>query len=275
MEFRDILNIIKLPFRKEKELYYSMKEILGFYPDNIEYYKQALIHKSMGRRNKGGKPVNNERLEFLGDAILDAAVGDIVFRHFPGKGEGFLTKTRSKLVQRETLNKLAQEMGVDELIVSASYGNVPHHSSIGGNAFEALVGAVYLDFGYDRCMQFLKKRIFKQLINIDKMAYKESNFKSKLIEWTQKNKVCMEFLQTGEQKDGNGELRFAFIVNVEDITVGRGTGFSKKEAQQKAAKEALSRLRREPQLLDAVFEAKRVRVMEGQQAQEDELDQLD
>ena len=112
------MNYIKLPFRKEKELYYSLRPIIGFYPGNIQYYKQALMHKSIGRKEKG-KPVNNERLEFLGDAVLDAVAGHIVYSHFPGKREGFLTNTRSKLVSRETLGRLAKEMGVIDLILRA------------------------------------------------------------------------------------------------------------------------------------------------------------
>ncbi len=111
----NFIDRIKLSFRKDKELYFSLYEILGFYPHDISYYKMALMHKSIMHRNAKGKPVNNERLEFLGDAVLDAVVGDIVYQHFPGKREGFLTNTRSKLVQRDTLNKLAQEMGINQL----------------------------------------------------------------------------------------------------------------------------------------------------------------
>ena len=184
----NIIDKIRLPFRKDKELYSSLYDIIGIYPHNISYYKTAQMHKSIRHRNNKGKPINNERLEFLGDAVLDCAVGDIVFRHFPGKREGFLTNTRSKLVQRETLNKLAKEMGVSDLILSSGRSNT-HNSYLGGNAFEALVGALYLDRGYDACMTFIKKRILTNMINIDKVAYKEVNFKSKLIEWTQKNKV--------------------------------------------------------------------------------------
>ena len=121
MLIRDLLDYIKLPFRKDKELYFSIQRIVGFYPHRIDYFKQALMHKSIGKRNAKGRPVNNERLEFLGDAILDAVVGDIVYRHFEGKREGFLTNTRSKIVQRETLNRLAREMGVNELIVSSGH----------------------------------------------------------------------------------------------------------------------------------------------------------
>ena len=247
---------IKLPFRKEKELYVSLYRIIGFYPHNIELYKTALLHKSIARRNEKGKPVNNERLEFLGDAILDAVVGYIVFKHFPGKREGFLTNTRSKLVQRETLGRLAQEMGINELILSNSRGQ-SHNSYMGGNAFEALVGAIYLDRGYDACMRFMQNRILKQMINIDKVAYKEVNFKSKLLEWCQKNRVALEFRDLNQTKDAQtGSPVFTTEVFIEGIEGCKGTGFSKKESQQQASKETLQRLRREPQFIDAVFAAK-------------------
>ena len=203
----NFIDRIKLSFRKDKELYLSLYEILGFYPHDISYYKMALLHKSIMHRNSKGKPVNNERLEFLGDAVLDAVVGDIVYQHFPGKREGFLTNTRSKLVQRDTLNKLAQEMGINQLILSNGHSS-SHNSYMGGNAFEALVGAIYLDRGYDACMYFMQKRILAQMINIDKVAYKEVNFKSKLIEWSQKNRVKLDFVMLDQQKDKNGSPIF-------------------------------------------------------------------
>lgn len=251
----NIIDRVKLPFRKEKELYSSLFNIIGLYPHNISYYKLALMHKSVMHRNKKGKPVNNERLEFLGDAILDAAVGDIVYRHFPGKREGFLTNTRSKLVQRETLNKLAQEMGINKLILSSGH-SASHNSYLGGNAFEALVGALYLDRGYDACMVFLKKRILSQMINIDKVAYKEVNFKSKLIEWSQKNKVKLEYKFISSGKDNGGSPTFCYQVVLEGIEGCKGDGFSKKESQQKASKDTLEQLKTKPQFIDQVFAAK-------------------
>lgn len=251
----NIIDRIKLHFRKDKELFSSLYGIMGFYPRNIEYYKLALMHKSVARRNAKGKQLNNERLEFLGDAILDAVVGDIVYRHFEGKREGFLTNTRSKLVQRETLNRLASEMGLCRLILSSGHSN-SHNSYMGGNAFEALVGAIYLDRGYDACMRFMQNRILSQLINIDKVAYKEVNFKSKLIEWTQKNKVNMEFRLLEQKKDESSSPTFIYQVMLEGVKAGIGKGYSKKESQQLASKETLQRLRREPQFIDAVFAAK-------------------
>lgn len=251
----NFLDRIKLFFRKDKELYTSLYDIIGFYPRDIRLYEQALMHKSVMRRNAKGRPVNNERLEFLGDAILDAIVGDIVFKHFPGKREGFLTNTRSKLVQRDTLNKLAQEMGISQLILSNGH-NSSHNSYLGGNAFEALVGALYLDRGYDACMKFMQKRILSQMINIDKVAYKEVNFKSKLIEWGQKNRVKLDFKLLSQGKDKDGNPMFAYQAVIEGCEGGTGKGYSKKESQQTASKLTLEKLKREPQYIDAVFAAK-------------------
>ena len=250
----NIIDRIRLPFRKEKELYLSLYKILGFFPKDIHYYKQALMHKSIMRREKG-KPINNERLEFLGDAILGAVVGHIVYIHFDGKREGFLTNTRSKIVQRETLNKLALELGITDLILSSGHSS-SHNSYLGGNAFEALVGAIYLDKGYKACMQFVEKRILGNFINIDKVAYKEVNFKSKLIEWSQKNRVNIDFKVVEEKKVEGGSPMFVYQVLIEGIEGGIGRGYTKKESQQQASKITLERLRREPQYIDAIFAAK-------------------
>ena len=255
----NFIDRIKLPFRKEKELYLSLYNIIGVLPHNLSFYKTALLHKSVARRNDKGKPVNNERLEFLGDAILDAIVGDIVYEHFPGKREGFLTNTRSKIVQRETLNKLANDLGITRLILSSGHSQ-SHNSYLGGNAFEALVGALYLDHGYTACMKFMKKQILGELINIDKVAYKEVNFKSKLIEWTQKHKICLEFKPLSFGKDKEGSPTFSFQVVLEGIACGEGSGYSKKESQQEAAKVTLQYIRKNTKFADKIFKAKQKRI---------------
>ena len=252
---------IKLPFLKEKELYSALYDILGFYPKNIHYYKLALMHKSIMKREKG-KPLNNERLEFLGDAVLDAVVGDIVYRHFEKKREGFLTNTRSKIVQRETLNKLAQELGITQLVLTSG-SNTSHNSYLGGNAFEALFGAIYLDRGYDACMRFMDKRILTQYINLDKVAYKEVNFKSKLIEWSQKHRVQLEFRLMSQDKDRQGSPVFLTTVFLEGIQGETAKGFSKKESHQLAAKATLQQLKKKPQFIDAVLAAKSDRMNEA------------
>ena len=143
---RNQIDKIRVLFKKNRDSYLCFYKILGFYPHNIELYEQALLHKSIAQRTEQGRLVNNERLEFLGDAILDSIIADILFQKFPGKREGFLTNTRSKIVQRETLNKLAVEIGLDNLIKFASRPS-SHNSYMYGNAFEAFIGAIHLDRG--------------------------------------------------------------------------------------------------------------------------------
>lgn len=249
---KDIIARIKFPFRKEKELYSSFYKMLGFYPSEISYYKQALLHKSSSVKSDKGKWVNNERLEFLGDAILDAIVGDIVYRHFEGKREGFLTNTRSKIVQRETLNKIAVEIGLDKLIKYSSHSSA-HNNYMYGNAFEALIGAIYLDRGYNYCMKFVTQRIMHRLINIDKVAYKEVNFKSKLIEWGQKNRVNISFKLLKQTIEDSSTPVFNSQAIVEGVECGKGKGYSKKESQQIAAKETLEILKKKPDVMNDIF----------------------
>lgn len=233
---------IRLLFVKNKESYLCFYRILGFYPRNINLYQQALLHKSSSIRSEEGRQLNNERLEFLGDAILDAIVGDIVYNRFPGKREGFLTNTRSKIVQRETLNKLAVEIGLDKLIKFSSRSS-SHNSYMYGNAFEAFVGAIYLDQGYDRCKQFVDEKIISPYIDLDKISRKEVNFKSKLIEWSQKNKMEVSFELIEQFSDGEGNPVFQTEILIQKQSAGTGTGYSKKESQQNAAKMAIHKIR--------------------------------
>lgn len=261
----DIIHRMKLPFQKDGELRRSLYAILGFYPRDIRLYKQALMHKSAYGRKYRGEKQNNERLEFLGDAVLDAVVGDIVYHHFTGKSEGFLTNTRSKIVQRESLNKIAIEIGVDKLIQSSEAVHNAHNSNLCGNAFEALVGAVYEDRGYEACMQFMKRRILSTLVNIDKVAYKEVNFKSKLIEWCQKNRLRFDFQLISEGKEGTSSPTFVTDIVIEGVNCGTGKGYSKKESQQLSAKDALKKLKSEKGLEKSVFIAKSQRTAMDEQ----------
>lgn len=283
-----ILNLfdrMKLPFRKNKEFLSALYDILGFYPHNIEIYRIAFSHKSLSYRRdadskKGGKdrkannrdrkqrsentskPLNNERLEYLGDAVLETIVSDILFHHFPHKREGFLTSTRSKIVQREALNRLAADMGLEKLILAAQ-GTRMSHTNIGGNAFEALMGAIYLDRGFKTCQWFINNRVIGRYVDLDNVAQKEVNFKSKLLEWSQKNRININF------KDSacDGEKGFRTVISIEGITIARGSGRSKKESQQEASKEALTRMRREPATYDSIFRAKEKRTaMEAEES---------
>lgn len=270
-----ILNLfdhMKLPFRKNKEFLTALYDILGFYPHDIEIYRLAFSHKSLSYRRDGAfksqkdrrnrhrrgektsKPLNNERLEYLGDAVLETVISDILFRHFETKREGFLTSTRSKIVQREALNHLAEEMGLERLI-QAAQGTKMVHTNIGGNAFEALMGAIYLDRGFKFCHWFIKNRVIGPYVNLENVAEKEVNFKSKLLEWSQKNRIDTHFRDAA-----NGEGKgFRTTIFCEGITIGKGTGRSKKESQQYAAKDALLRMRREPKLYDSIFRSKEKR----------------
>ncbi len=250
---------IKLPFRKDRELYSCLYNILGFYPRKLGIYRIALAHKSQAYRNEQGRPLNNERLEFLGDAVLESVVSDIVYRYFGQKREGFLTTTRSKIVQRETLNKVALEMGLDRLIQS-DINSTSHNSNLMGNAFEALVGAIYLDRGYSYCFRFFSRRVLGRHIDLKNMANREVNFKSKLIEWCQKNRIKVEFpLESETMGEGNTPL-FHSEVLLENIRVGHGEGYSKKESQQNAAKEAFARVRRNEKLAQRVTTARDLRL---------------
>ena len=257
MSIENITDRIRLFFRKEKEPYFRFYKILGFYPHNIEIYKQALLHKSSSVKTQG-RLVNNERLEFLGDAILDAVVADIVYKKFEGKREGFLTNTRSKIVQRETLNNIAINIGLDKLIKYSSKQS-SHNSYMSGNAFEALVGAIYLDRGYETCMKFMEKRIIGQYINLDKISRKEVNFKSKLIEWSQKNKFEIEFRLIGQSLDESQNPIFETQILVENISAGTGKGYSKKESQQEAAHATMTMIKKDSVFIDAIFAAKNER----------------
>nr|WP_239472968.1 ribonuclease III [Bacteroides caecigallinarum] len=230
---------------------------MGFYPHNIEIYQQALLHKSSSVKTQG-RLVNNERLEFLGDAILDAVVADIVYKKFEGKREGFLTNTRSKIVQRETLNNIAIKIGLDKLIKYSSKQS-SHNSYMSGNAFEALVGAIYLDRGYKACMKFMEERIIGQYINLDKISRKEVNFKSKLIEWSQKNKFEIEFRLIGQSLDESQNPVFETQILVENIAGGSGKGYSKKESQQEAAHTTMTMIKKDSVFIDAIFAAKNER----------------
>ena len=268
---RNQIDKIRLLFHRDRESYLCFYRILGFYPRNIQLYEQALLHKSSSVRSDKGRPLNNERLEFLGDAILDAIVGDIVYKRFEGKREGFLTNTRSKIVQRETLNKLAVEIGLDKLIKYSTRSS-SHNSYMYGNAFEAFIGAIYLDQGYERCKQFMEQRIINRYIDLDKISRKEVNFKSKLIEWSQKNKLEISFDLIESFTDNDGNPVFQTGVTLSDTQIGVGIGYSKKESQQSAAKMAIKKLRTDKTFQQFISELKKKKT--GENTAENEFENL-
>ena len=265
--FSNLIDKIRLLFRKDKESYLCFYRMLGFFPHDIRYYEQALLHKSFSVKMDNGRLFNNERLEFLGDAVLSAVVGDIVYQKFEGKREGFLTNTRSKIVSRESLNHVAEQIGLSKLIKFTARHSA-HNSYMGGNAFEALIGAIYLDRGYDYCMYFMQNRIIGQYINLSKVSRKEVNFKSKLIEWSQKNKVVLAFELLEQSVDEFNSPVFKTEVLLEGIHAGKGKGYSKKESQQIAAHEALNRIKKDAGFVDSVLAAKALRVAETEPVEE-------
>ncbi len=233
---------IRLLTTRRKEPYFLLSAALGFKPKNFEYYKLALLHKSSFVKDKSGHLLHNERLEFLGDAILDAVVADILYHRFTGKREGFLTSTRSKIVQRETLNKIALDLELDKMMIVCNKCH-SHNLNIYGNAFEALMGAIYLDFGYAKCKHFMEKVVFQQYLNINKLAQKEVNFKSRLLEWGQRYKINIVFDLIEETTDNENNPVFQTQIFVNGISAGYGVGFTKKESQQNAAKKALKKIK--------------------------------
>ena len=261
---KNIFDRARLFFCKDKEFRSALYQIMGFCPHNIDLYRTAFAHKSHEYRSKktGNKPLNNERLEFLGDAVLETVVSHIIYRQYPNKREGFLTNTRSKIVSRESLGKLAKELGIDRLIQSQTHGRT-HNSYLEGNSFEALMGAIYLDRGFRYAFQFIEKRIIGAVLDLDTVANKEVNFKSKLLEWKQKNRIHLDFVDSSGNNSNSTSPSFHTTVVIEGIPAGEGKGFSKKESHQAAAKDALTQMRRDADFLDAMFRAKEKRTAMG------------
>jgi len=239
---RKLTQRLKLFSSPRKEFYLFLKDLLGFYPTNLKLYDLAFIHKSASVPDSQGNMVNNERLEFLGDAILGAIIADFLYNRFPQQDEGFLTKNRSKLVNRSFLTRLTFDMGLHVFIDSNTTKNIDK-SHIYGDALEALIGAIYLDTNYQTTKFFVTKRILSQFVNLNEIEHKDSNFKSQLIEWSQKNKTELKFETIEEHlTDKSKQPRFISTVLVNQTEMGKGTGTSKKEAQQNAAREALKKL---------------------------------
>lgn len=195
-----------------------------------------------------GYVLSNERLEFLGDAILNSVVTDILFNRFERQREGFLTNTRSKLVKRDFLNRLAIEIGLDQLVVKSRHIHSPGHSNIYGNAFEALMGAIYLDYGYKKCKKFLEKRVFGAFVDIQQVVGDETNYKSLFIEYCQKHHLHYEFLLVEEVLDAPNKHRFTTRLIINGNAICEASGSSKKESHQIASFKAYEAIRHNPEL---------------------------
>ena len=244
--------MIRLFFHPKKESYFALKKILGFFPNNISLYEEALHHKSSFGKSTQGNIPNNERLEFLGDAVLGAVIADLVFKKFKNQNEGFLTNTRSKIVKRETLDQISRKLGLNKLVIS-SRGAHSQKNHILGNALEAFIGAVYLDQGYRKTHRFIEKRIVTAYINIDTLAKKEVNFKSKLLEWCQKFRVQLDFRLLENFTDKENYPIFQSQVFLNGLVAGIGKGHSKKESHQQAAQQALNRIKSDKNFVQDVL----------------------
>lgn len=208
--------------------------MFGFVPHNIELYKLALIHKSASLILNDGRPINNERLEFLGDAVIEAVTSDYLFIEFPERDEGFLTQLRSRIVSRQSLNALAVKLGLDkQVIAGAGAGLAQKH--IFGDAFEAMMGAIYLDQGYEFVNRLLINGIFYRYLNIEELTQTDPDYKSRLIEWCQKGRHRIVFRSSRNEKSSPSHPLFSATVEIDGMEVGYGAGESKKEAEQQAA----------------------------------------
>lgn len=221
-------------FGKDKEFYKEIIDLLGIVPDNIELYKLAMIHRSASVLLPDGSHANNERLEFLGDAVLEAVTSDFLFIEYPEYTEGYLSQMRSRIVNRISLDSISSHMGIDRLIVS----NMSHSTMIkhmGGNTLEAIVGAIYLDKGYDFTNRFVINDILRKHVNLGDVTQTDTDYKSRLIEWCQKSKRSIHFSTGADESSTSQNPVFRSKIVIDGIELGYGQGASKKEAEKNAA----------------------------------------
>ncbi len=230
--------ILHLFNNANNQLVSQLEHLLGYTPKHLPYYQLALMHRSKIEEVAH----NNERLEFLGDAILGSIVADYLFKKYPYQSEGYLTELRSKIVRRETLNNVALRMGLQKLVQYNQNDKGLGRSHIFGNALEALIGAVYLDQGFVKTKKFIINQIIKPYIDIDTLEAKDTNYKNKLLSWTQKNNHKISFDTLEESNEGSRKI-FTIGIHINDELVATGNGFNKKEAGQVAAQEAIKKLK--------------------------------
>lgn len=226
-------------FSPNKQLVSQLEHLLGFTPKRLGYYQLALMHRS----KLEDLDSNNERLEFLGDAILGAIMAEYLFKKYPYQPEGYLTELRSRIVRRETLNNVALRMGLNKLVQYNQQDRGLSRSHIFGNALEALIGAVYLDAGFVNTRRFVLKQIIHAYIDLDTLESTDTNYKNKLLSWSQKCNRIVAFDLLEEKMDGTRKL-FTIGIVLDGRMIASGTGFNKKEAGQVAAREALEVLKK-------------------------------
>lgn len=231
-----IRNILSSRYNDDGNFFMQIQNILGFKPKRIKYYEKAFTHRSMNKRDKDGTPINYERLEFVGDAMVSSIIATHLFNEVPQGDEGYLTKMRSKIVSREHLNELGKELDLIKLVES----KIPKNnfgSNIHGNLFEALVGAIFLDRGYRYCEKFIFDKVIDPHVDIAKLEGKVISYKSLLIEWCQKEKKSFDYHVY--EDTGNDDLRhFSVKLSINNKVIAKARATSKKKAEEKASKRA-------------------------------------
>jgi ribonuclease-3 len=229
---RKILN--QSSTQDDREFYDAMQRLLKFSPKQLEFYQKAFTHRSLKKVDKNGEPYNYERLEFVGDAMLGSVIASYLFIKAPNQSEGYLTQMRSKIVSREHLN----ELGKDLNLISFVKSNIPKNNigdNIHGNIFEALIGAIYLDRGYDYCSKFIYDKVIVPYVDIPKLEGKITSYKGLIIEWCQKNKKKY-FIDTYEDTGNETVKHFSVKIKIDDIQIAKGRATSKKKAEEQASK---------------------------------------
>jgi ribonuclease-3 len=218
----------------KREFNSRLKKILGFSPGNLELYEIAFIHRSATFTLSSGKKVNNERLEYLGDAVLDAILSDYLFENFPDANEGFLTKIRSRIVNRDVLNELSVSMGINKILIS-KINSFHLTKNLYGDAFEALIGAVFLDKGFKKTKKVFIKNVLNKYLDLDLIVKTDTDYKSLVFEWVQKHKSNLIFTYNEEYDFNLKKSVFSTVLFIDKKEFGEGHGSSKKEAEQEAA----------------------------------------
>jgi ribonuclease III len=225
----------------KKEFKSRLKSLLGFRPGNLLIYEAAFIHRSASFHLPGGVKVNNERLEFLGDSVIDVILSDFLFERYPEASEGFMTKIRSRIVNRDVLNQLAIEMGIDRFLVS-NISTGQNTRNLYGDAFEALIGAIFLDRGFKKTKWYFINKIFNKYLDLNTIVNTDNDFKSLIFEWVQKKKNNLVFTYNEEYDFERKKFFFTTILTIDKVEFGKGQGASKKEAEQEASRQAWERI---------------------------------
>ncbi|MDW8287434.1 MAG: ribonuclease III [Flammeovirgaceae bacterium] len=266
-----LLSLFKKSSPKDKKLAAALKQIMGCYPNNIQLYHLAMKHASVASENHAGFKESNERLEYLGDAVLGAVVAEYLFKKYPYKPEGFLTEIRARIVNRDSLNSLAIKTGLSKLVeYEGKKTGSTAFKSIYGDAMEALIGAIYLDKGFEFCKKFITDKILSQYLDVEKVIETTTNYKSLIIEWAQKNNYKIEFF-SDEDGENRHQKQFKAILFINGNKLAEGRGLNKKKAEQDAARKAYEAILLQQPNETAVFSSITTKnIIDDEQQEEEE-----